>query len=35
LSVGGEHSYLNTQCACRQCNQEKGNRGGGQLRLFG
>ena len=32
---GGEHSYRNTQCACRKCNQEKGARELGQLRLFG
>lgn len=31
---GGEHSYRNTQCACRKCNQEKGAREFGQLRLF-
>jgi 5-methylcytosine-specific restriction endonuclease McrA len=23
LSKGGEHSYANTQCLCRQCNAEK------------
>lgn len=32
---GGEHSYRNTQCACRKCNQAKGSRTLGQLRLFG
>jgi 5-methylcytosine-specific restriction endonuclease McrA len=32
---GGEHSYRNTQCACRKCNSEKGSRELGQLRLFG
>lgn len=32
---GGEHSYRNTQCTCRKCNQEKGARELGQLRLFG
>ena len=32
---GGEHSYKNTQCACRKCNIEKGARERGQLRLFG
>lgn len=32
---GGEHSYRNTQCACRKCNAEKGARELGQLRLFG
>lgn len=35
LSKGGEHSYLNTQCACRQCNGDKGDSEVGQLRLFG
>ena len=38
LSIGGEHSYKNTQCACRRCNSIKGNRcvsGGEQLLLFG
>ena len=24
LSKGGEHSYANTQCACRRCNHGKG-----------
>lgn len=35
ISKGGEHSKRNTQCACRKCNQEKGARELGQLRLFG
>lgn len=35
LSKGGEHSYTNTQCACRKCNIEKNNKEYGQLRLFG
>lgn len=35
LSVGGEHSYRNTQCACRSCNQAKGSEVRGQLRLVG
>lgn len=35
LSVGGEHSYRNTQCLCRACNHAKGARPLGQLRLFG
>jgi len=26
LSIGGEHSRCNTQCLCRKCNLEKGNR---------
>lgn len=25
LSLGGEHSYANTQCACKACNADKGN----------
>ena len=32
---GGEHSYRNTQLACRKCNEEKGSEEMGQLRLFG
>ena len=32
---GGEHSYRNTQCACRRCNQKKGSQSLGQLRVFG
>jgi hypothetical protein len=35
IAKGGEHSYRNTQCACRQCNGTKGDRELGQLRLFG
>lgn len=35
LSIGGEHSKRNTQCLCRMCNQNKGARTVGQLRLFG
>lgn len=34
-ACGGEHSYRNTQCACRKCNSEKGATERGQLRLFG
>jgi len=34
-SKGGEHSYRNTQCACRKCNGDKGAKERGQLRLFG
>lgn len=26
LSKGGEHTYKNTQCTCRACNQSKGNK---------
>lgn len=35
LSLGGEHSYRNTACSCRKCNQTKNNSLVGQLRLFG
>lgn len=35
LSKGGEHSYRNTQCACRKCNIDKSNNVIGQTRLFG
>lgn len=35
IAEGGEHSYLNTQCACRRCNIAKGSKLLGQLRLFG
>lgn len=31
LSKGGEHSYRNTQCACRRCNGEKGDSIKGQM----
>jgi 5-methylcytosine-specific restriction endonuclease McrA len=24
LALGGAHTYANTQCACRECNQDKG-----------
>jgi len=35
LSLGGEHSYANTQCACRKCNGGKQNKNSiGQLPLF-
>lgn len=34
LAAGGEHSYRNTQCACRSCNAAKGDRPKGQQRLF-
>ena len=32
---GGEHSYRNTQCACRKCNEDKGAAERGQLKMFG
>jgi 5-methylcytosine-specific restriction endonuclease McrA len=36
LSIGGDHSMVNTQCLCRHCNITKSNSGkGDQLRLFG
>lgn len=35
LSQGGSHSYVNTQCCCRQCNAEKGSKPLGQALLFG
>lgn len=35
LACGGAHTYENTQCACRRCNQAKGARPMGQLRLVG
>lgn len=34
LSQGGEHSYRNTQLACRRCNLAKGGTVLGQMRLF-
>ncbi|MBO9194341.1 HNH endonuclease [Rhizobium sp. 16-449-1b] len=34
LSLGGAHSYLNTQCACRRCNREKSNAPPTQPSLF-
>lgn len=33
LALGGEHSRLNTACACRKCNGTKADRPLGQLRL--
>lgn len=35
ISKGGEHSYVNTQCACRKCNGLKGDVPLGQMRLVG
>lgn len=35
LSKGGKHTYSNVQCACRKCNQTKGDKELGQLLLFG
>ena len=35
LSKSGEHSYRNTQCACRQCNAAKGDTVRGQMLLIG
>lgn len=34
LARGGEHSYRNTQCACRKCNSRKSDSIYGQLHLF-
>lgn len=35
LAVGGDHSMINMQCLCRQCNMRKSSTGiGDQLRLF-
>lgn len=34
LSLGGEHTYRNTQCLCRQCNANKSNKPMGQLSLL-
>lgn len=34
LAAGGAHTRLNTACACRKCNQTKGSRPLGQLRLI-
>ena len=35
LSQGGGHVWTNVQCACRQCNINKGSKALGQLLLFG
>lgn len=35
LSKGGDHSYRNTQCACRRCNGAKSDTARGQLLLIG
>lgn len=35
ISKGGAHSYLNTQCSCRQCNIAKSDVPRGQLLLIG
>ena len=36
LAMGGAHKYINTQCACRECNQRKGGVSiVGQGHLFG
>lgn len=34
LADGGDHTYANTQCACRKCNGLKGAKTYGQLHLF-
>lgn len=35
IAQGGDHSYSNTQCACRKCNLSKSSKPLGQMRLFG
>lgn len=35
LSLGGPHTYINTQCACRRCNGMKSNKPMGQMLLVG
>lgn len=35
ISKGGQHTYLNTQCACRRCNAAKSDRPMGQMLLIG
>ena len=35
ISKGGDHSYKNTQCACRKCNGLKSNHPRGQMLIFG
>lgn len=35
IAAGGEHSYRNVQCACRECNIKKSGKPLGQMRLFG
>jgi len=35
LSLGGPHTYINTQCACRRCNIRKSNKPLGQMLLVG
>ena len=34
LAEGGSHAYTNVDCACRKCNQTKGSRSLGQIKLF-
>lgn len=35
VSKDGAHTYINTQCLCRKCNQLKSNAIRGQMRMFG
>lgn len=36
VTAGGDHTYVNVQCACSECNTRKGNRSANdQLRLIG
>jgi 5-methylcytosine-specific restriction endonuclease McrA len=34
LAEGGTHAYTNVNCSCRKCNQAKGSRSYGQIKLF-
>ncbi len=34
LAEGGSHAYTNVDCACRKCNQTKGSRSYGQIKLL-
>jgi 5-methylcytosine-specific restriction endonuclease McrA len=33
LSKGGDHDWHNVRCACKRCNELKGNKWDGQVRL--
>jgi 5-methylcytosine-specific restriction endonuclease McrA len=33
LSKGGDHDWHNVRCACKRCNELKGNKWNGQMRL--
>lgn len=34
ISLGGDHDWINVQCACRKCNVRKSNKRVGQARMF-